>query len=192
MITIDQNNKGIGYYNCLMCGCLVMRNNSDYKPKSGGYFCSRECWHLFQNTTTAKKLHYCEFCGSAFFDYKKAHRKYCCQKCAKKAQTLPRSQDSRLIEYCYKLVGESLINRIISYKARKNNLHSELKFVALDTIQKFLVSPQFKQQLANYISSALSGHLKRTYKENSRQQELLSKYIDNRTYDELAEIADLK
>lgn len=182
----------MAYHKCLMCGCLVMRNNSDYKPKAGGYFCSRQCWHLYQNKTTAKKLHHCGFCGSAFFDYKKAHRKYCCQKCAKKAQTLPRSQDSRLIEYCYELVGKSLINRIINYKARKTDLHSELKFVVLDTIQKFLVSPQFKYQLANYISGALNGHLKRIYKENSRQRELLEKYIDNRTYDELAEIADLK
>ena len=66
-----------------------------------------------------------------------------------------------------------------------------IRYYALYKGDRYLTSGT-KYQLANYISGALNGHLKRIYKENSRQRELLEKYIDNRTYDELAEIADLK
>lgn len=175
----------VQYFRCAMCDKLVSRIPSSYKPKCGKFFCSRDCWHLYMRQTTAKKLHYCEFCGKPFFAYKKFHRRYCSQGCTKKAQTLPRLQDNRLIEYCYKLVGESFINRIIGYRARKTDLHNELRFVAIDTIQKFLVSDKFKYLLSNYIGKALDGHIKRVYNENKRQRKLLEKYIGGRTYDEI-------
>lgn len=171
---------------CSMCGCVMHISSKRYRPKNGKFFCSRDCYNNYQRTTTAKKLHYCEFCAKPFYDYKKNHRRYCCQRCAKNARILPRSTDSRIIEYFYKLVGVSVIDRIADNRSRRTALYSELKGVALDSIAKFIVSDELRKKIITYICGSMNKYLIAEYARNKKRYKTIEKYIGGRTYDEIA------
>lgn len=174
------------YCECAICGCKVRILPHRYKTKSGMFFCSRDCYNTYRRTKTAKQLHYCEFCGKPFYDYKKNHRKYCSQRCAKNARLLPRSADSRIIEYFYKLVGVSVIDRIADNRSRKTALYTELKGVALDSIAKFIMSDELRKKLTTYICGSMDKYLIAEYARNKKRYKTIEKYIGGRSYDEIA------
>lgn len=173
------------YCKCSMCGCVMHITATRYKPKNGKFFCSRDCYINYLRTTTSKQLYYCEFCCKPFYDYKKNHRKYCCQRCAKNARILPRSMDNHVIEYFYKLVGVSVIDRIANNRSRKTALYSELKGVALDSISKFIASDELRNKLIKYICGSMDKYLIAEYARNKKRYKTIEKYIGGRSYDEI-------
>lgn len=168
-------------YKCDECGVLFRTTHSTKRTHKHIY-CSPECYAIARTKKNTRSLIRCDFCGKCFKIYKtlRPHEhKFCSSECFQKYKTLPRSKDTRLIEYCYQLAGAGLIERITKYKTKHTQVQEELRGVALDTISKFLSSQQFKSQLIGYISKSMDGYIKKEYTNSKKQNKIFWKYLHN-------------
>lgn len=178
---------------CDCCGIQFWANKSARKYPN--HYCSPECYNIARQRKDARNVYYCKFCGKQFKRYKslvKTEYAFCSHKCCNAHKNLPKNQDSRLIEYCYQLVGVGVLDNILTCKTRKNNLYAECKAVVYETIQKYLASEEFRKHLLCYISGCIDHYIMNHYSNEAKRYKKFKSFVGNRTYDELAEIADLK
>ena len=178
---------------CCICECCGKKFWA-WKSSQRKY-CSPECYNIARTRKDSRQMFYCNFCGKPFMTWKclrPNEHKFCSHKCSNAYKNLPKCQDSRLIEYCYQLVGQGMLDNILNCKTRYNNLYNECKAQVYQAIQRFLASTDFKKHLLSFICAYLDGYIVQSYAEESKRYKKFKKFVGNRTYDELAEIADLK
>lgn len=183
-------------YSVFKCDCcetnFMARKKARIYPH---HYCSPECYNIARTRKDSRQMFYCDFCGKPFITWKcqrPNERKFCSHKCSHAYKNLPKCQDSRLIEYCYQLVGQGVLDNILNRKTHYNNLYNECKAQTYQAIQRFLASTDFKKHLLSFICAYLDGYIVQSYAEESKRYKKFKKFVGNRTYDELAEIADLK
>lgn len=178
---------------CCICECCGKKFWA-WKSQQRKY-CSPECYSVKKTRKDSRQMFYCDFCGKPFIVWecqRQREHKFCSHKCCNAYKNLPKCQDTRLIEYCYQLVGQGVLDNILNCKTRYNNLYNECKAQVYQAIQRFLASTDFKKHLLSFICAYLDGYIVQSYAEESKRYKKFKKFIGNRTYDELAEIADLK
>ena len=178
---------------CDCCGVKFYANKSARKYPN--HYCSPECYNVARTRKDSRKMFYCDFCGKPFIVWecqRQREHKFCSHKCCNAYKNLPKCQDGRLIEYCYQLVGQGVLDNILNCKTRYNNLYNECKGEVYATIQKYLSSEEFRKHLLRYICGCIDYYIMNHYKKKKKRYKKFKQFVGNRTYDELAEIANLK
>ncbi len=68
---------------CKLCGAVLVQNANGKRKQFCSDLCRRAWWKLHRDKLRLKSAAQtkCAFCGRAFEDYEKNHRKYCCHDC---------------------------------------------------------------------------------------------------------------